>query len=350
MSDAFKAEISIRRLGNNDAREADWASFIDRHPDATFFHRWEWKEVIETSFSHECYYLYAEADGKIVGVLPLVHVKSFLFGNNLSSLPFCVYGGVLSNHDDIRTSLVDEAISLAKKLSVGSLELRSVRRSNADWKTKSLYVTFRKEIADNDEANLASVPRKQRAMIRKGIKAGLTSVITDSVDEFHHVYAQSVHALGTPVFSKKYFQNLKRVFGDDCEIMLIKKDDRVVSGVLSFYFKDQVLPYYGGGGDSARDYKANDFMYWELMCEAVRKGVTIFDFGRSKAGTGAYSFKKNWGFEPEDLQYEYYLVNDKDIPDINPLNPKYRLFINMWRKMPLGITKMIGPHIVKNLG
>ncbi|MDO9468210.1 MAG: FemAB family PEP-CTERM system-associated protein, partial [Thiobacillus sp.] len=193
-------------------------------------------------------------------------------------------------------------------------------------------------------------PRKQRAMVRKGIKAGLTGQIDADTTRFFEAYSASVHRLGTPVFSRKFFRLLKDEFGDDCEVLTITLDGKVISSVMSFYFRDEVLPYYGGGVDAARAVAGNDFMYWDLMRRACERGLRVFDFGRSKRGTGSFDFKKNWGFEPTPLYYEYCLVTDTDVPEINPLNPKYRLFILAWKKMPLALANVIGPHIVKNLG
>jgi FemAB-related protein (PEP-CTERM system-associated) len=159
-----------------------------------------------------------------------------------------------------------------------------------------------------------------------------------------------VHRLGTPVFSRKYFRLLKEVFAEDCELMIIVKDNRTISAVMSFYFRDEVLPYYGGGTGEAREVAGNDFMYWELMRRACEKGYKVFDFGRSKRGSGSFDFKKNWGFEPQPLHYEYQLHLAKEVPDHNPLNPRYQLFIKAWQKLPRGLANLVGPHIVRNLG
>jgi FemAB-related protein (PEP-CTERM system-associated) len=233
---------------------------------------------------------------------------------------------------------------------VGALEYRNQVAQHADWPAKDLYVTFRKAIEPEVEANMNAIPRKQRAMVRKGIKAGLTGEIDADTTRFFQAYSASVHRLGTPVFSRKFFQLLKDEFGDHCEVLTIMLGDQVIASVMSFYFRDEVLPYYGGGVDAARAVAGNDFMYWELMRRACERGLKVFDFGRSKRGTGSFDFKKNWGFEPTPLYYEYFLVSDSEVPEINPLNPKYRLFIQAWKKMPLAVANVIGPHIVKNLG
>lgn len=342
------SELIIRELSSDD--KSRWDAFIQNCPEATFFHRAGWQRVMEEAFGHRAWFLFAERNGEIEGVLPLAQINSRLFGNSLMSLPFCVYGGVAANSDEAVKLLTEAAQQKAESLKVDALEMRNQKPRYPEWPHKELYVTFRKEIDADPEVNMMAIPRKQRAMVRKGIKAGLEGGWDDSVDRFYDAYSQSVHALGTPVFSRKLFTVLQDEFGDDCRILTITKDGRTVASVMSFYFRNEVLPYYGGGTSEARALKGNDFMYWELMRRSAEQGIKIFDFGRSKNGAGSYSFKKNWGFVPEPLHYEYHLVKAQSIPEVNPNNPKYQIFIKMWRKLPLGITQLLGPHIVRNLG
>jgi hypothetical protein len=219
------------------------------------------------------------------------------------------------------------------------------------WLTRpDLYVTFRKRIDADHDKNLKSIPRKQRAMVRKAMQNGLRSVVHHDVRQLHGIYAESVHNLGTPVFSRRYFALLVEVFGSDCDILTVLDGDDPIAAVMSFYFRDEVLPYYGGGTTFARQRAANDFMYWEVMRRAADRDYRLFDFGRSKLGTGAFDFKKNWGFVPEHLCYRYKLAPGAAIPDHNPLNPKYRAFIAGWKRLPLAIANAIGPSIVRGLG
>jgi len=212
-------------------------------------------------------------------------------------------------------------------------------------------VTFRKEILPDGEANMLAIPRKQRAMVRKGIQRGLRSELDVSVDRFFALYTDNVHRHGTPAQSKRYFETLQRVFGKDVELLtVLAPDGRPVSSVLSFYFRDEVLPYYAGDVEAARDLAANDFKYWELLRRACERGLRIFDFGRSKRGTGAFAFKKNWGLEPTPLAYEYCLYRRDRIPEHNPLNPKYRVLMALWRRLPIPVANFVGPHLVKGLG
>ena len=327
-----------------------WNAYVENHPGGTFFHKAGWQTVIENAFGHQTYFLFIEENGEITGLLPMVKVSSFLFGNALVSTPFCVYGGAIANDDKTLDVLYSKAGSMAKELKVSYFETRNFKKKYGDWPEKNLYVTFRKKISSDPDENMAAIPRKQRAMVRKGIKAGLRTEITEDIDLFYYIYSLSVRNHGTPVFSKNYFRLLKKEFKDDCEIRVIYKDRQPVSTVMTFYFRKEVLPYYGGGTLEARKCKAFDYMYWEVMKDACQKGYQIFDYGRSKKGTGSYSFKKNWGFVPEPLPYQYCLINTDELPDINPLNPKYRIFIKLWKKMPLSLCNSIGPYISKYLG
>jgi FemAB-related protein (PEP-CTERM system-associated) len=345
-SDASVPEV--RQLDTE--KLAHWDTFVEMCLGATFFHRVGWKEVIERSFGHRTYYLYAESRNKICGVLPLAHIRSWFFGNALISTPFCVYGGTLAESPVARRVLEDEAIKLATRLRVDYLELRGQEACHPKSISKDLYVTFRKKIDPDPEKNLLAIPRKQRRMVRQGMKAGLSAEIDLDVGRFYEIYATSVRNLGTPVFSRKYFEILKEVFGQNCQVLTVIRDNRAISSVLSFYFRDEVLPYYGGSIPEARQVAANDFMYWELMRRAGKQGIRLFDYGRSKRGTGSFHFKINWGFEPQPLKYEYLLVKAKTMPDVSPLNPRYGLFIDLWKHTPLTLSKLIGPMIAKNLG
>jgi len=341
--------LTIREL--DPPREQAWDRYVVAMPEGTFFHLAGWRRVIERAFRHPAHYLLAERDGAITGVLPLVHVKSRLFGNGLVSVPFCVYGGPIASDAASLQGLIDHSIALMKRLDTDLIEFRSRRPAAGEWSTRSnLYATFRRPIAGDEAANLKAIPRKQRAVIRKGIANGLTSRIDQDTDRFHRLYAESVRNLGTPVFSRRYLRVLVECFRDCCDILTVEDEGEAVSAVLSFYFRDEVLPYYYGGTKRARQRAANDFLYWELMRRAAARGIRIFDFGRSKFGTGSFDFKKNWGFTPEPLHYQYRVRPGRDIPDHNPLNPKYRLLIAAWKRLPLAVANLLGPPIVRGIG
>jgi FemAB-related protein (PEP-CTERM system-associated) len=343
---------TIRLLAPDDAATAArWDAFVQACPTTTFFHRAGWQRVIAGVFRHPTYFLYAERDGQIEGVLPLAQVKSLLFGHALVSLPFAVYGGVAAIDDAAALALEAEAQRLAQQLRADHLELRHVQPRHSDWPRQDLYVTFRKEILPEVEANMLAIPRKQRAMVRKGIKNGLQSHIDANADRFFALYADNVHRHGTPAMPKRYFQALLAEFGRDAEVLSVTgPDGRVLSSVLSFYFRDEVLPYYAGDDMAARELAANDFKYWELMRRSCERGLQVFDYGRSKQGTGSYAFKKNWGFEPTPLHYEYRLYKRDSVPQNNPANAKFKLMIEAWRRLPIGVANWLGPFVVRNLG
>ena len=333
------------------AAAAAWDAFVLGCPQATFFHRAGWQGLLEQVHGHRTHYLYAVRDNRITGVLPLAHVKSLLFGSALTSLPFAVYGGVAAADEASAQALEGRAQELARELGVQHLELRHRVRRHADWPQQDLYVTFRKEILPDEEANMLAIPRKQRAMVRKGIKNAL--VATEDADEatFFALYADNVHRHGTPALPRRWFAALLRTFGPDAGVLTVRSaEGRPLSSVLSFRFRDEVLPYYAGDDEAARELAANDFKYWELMRRACAQGLRVFDYGRSKQGTGPYAFKKNWGFEPTPLHYEYRLYKRDAVPQNNPANAKYRLMIEAWRRLPLPVANRLGPLVVRSLG
>jgi len=329
-----------------------WDAFVRSRSDGTFFHLAAWRGVIETAFRHRTHYAFAERDGAITGVLPLAHVRTLLFGSTLVSVPFCVYGGPLSVDEESAAALEAHAAALLKQTHAAAVEFRFRDGAGGNqWVPRpALYETFRKPITADAERNMKAIPRKQRAMVRKGLQNGLISTVGHDVRRMHHVYAESVRNLGTPVFSRRYFEILAATFRDSCDVVTVMEGETPIAAVLNFYYGEEVLPYYGGGSERARKSAGNDFMYWEVMRRAAERGCRLFDFGRSKIGTGAHAFKRNWGFEPTPLAYRYKLRPGTKMPDQSPLNPKYRPFIAAWKRLPLPVAKAVGPYIVRGLG
>ena len=347
--DGNSLTVTVSPFQNEHAQR--WDDFVHNCAAATFFHLSAWRRVIERGFGHRTHYMIAERGGVVTGVLPLTHIRSLLFGSALISNAFAVYGGPVAADQESLEALEAAAARLMDQLGVPILELRGFAAHRTGWETKSaLYVTFRRAIRPTVDANLKAVPRKQRAMIRKGIQNGLCSEIDPGVDRLHRIYAESVRNLGTPVFAKSYFRILTEEFADCCDIVAVTSNGRAIAAVLNFYFRDQVLPFYGGGLPAARALAANDFMYWEVMRRACERGYRVFDFGRSKIGTGAYAFKRNWGFEPTPLDYQFRVVAGRGVPDLNPLNPKYRVLVAAWKRLPLPLATMLGPLIVRGIG
>jgi FemAB-related protein (PEP-CTERM system-associated) len=339
------------------ADAAAWSQFVQRHPDGTFFHLPGWQQVIADSFGHRPYYILCERSGQITGILPLIHMKTMLFGNALISLPFCVYAGPIADDAQSLSALLDYAAAFMDQKRIPYCELRGPVHPDLDlaqaatWHSvPPLYATFRKSLAATAEEALKAIPRKQRAVVRKAIDRGLSASITTNIEPFFGLYAESMRNLGTPMFPRRYFRNLQNIFTDSVEILTIYDGETPLCAVLSFVHKGQILPYYAGGGIAARGAGGHDFMYWEVMRRAIGQGLTSFDFGRSKIDTGAYAFKKNWGFEPEPLHYTMRLRAGETAPEHNPLNPKYQLMIKLWKRLPIPVANFIGPHIMRGLG
>ena len=337
-----------------------WDAYVHSHSQGTLFHLTHWKTVIEKAFGHKSYYLMAISSTQVKnqvpqstinGILPLFQLKSVLFGNYLISVPFAEIGGVLVDDSETQNALLSEAQKLSEKLKCDYLELRNPVAING-YKTKDLYVNFKRDILPELEDNLTAIPRKARRMIRQGEKYGLSFEFgIHLLDEFYQVMSSSYKNLGTPIFPKGFFQIFLNTFRDQCQLLMVRtKEGDPAAGVLAFFFKDQVLPYYAGSEFNHRNLAPNDFMYWQLLKYGWEKGYKIFDFGRSKIDTGSYHFKRHWGFEPIPLAYQYHLVRSKELPNLSPTNPKYKKKIEMWRKLPLPITQLLGPPIAKYLG
>jgi len=339
--------VDIRRLTTE---TVDWDAFVRSTPGGSPFHLLAWKRAVETAFRHRAHYLMAVRGGGLEGVLPLFEVRGLLGGRGLVSVPYGVYGGVCATSAAAREALVGASRQLAGRVKADYVELRHRSGQEADLPTKSLYVTFSRPIESSEEANLNAIPRKQRRMTRQGLKHGLRPEFgLQHLDRFYDIYAHSVHALGSPVFPRRLFHAIGQEFGKDCELLTIWKDSVPVSGVLTLLFEDQVLPYYGGARQEALAFAVNDFMYWELLCHAAKAGYRTFDFGRSREGTGAYNFKRHWGFEPVALPYQYVLLDGSQMPNLSPSNPRMHFAVEAWKRMPLPLTKVVGPFLTRYL-
>lgn len=338
------------------ADTAAWDRYVMAHSDGTPFHLTAWKEVVWTSFGHQPHYLLAEEGHggakpwRIVGVLPLFFVLSPLFGRYLSSVPFAEKGGVLADGEDAGQRLIQAAADIAGSRGLDYVELRH-SRPVGDLPVKERYVTFRRPLNPDPEKNLLAIPRKSRRMVRVGMSAGLYSRMgAHLLPTFYDLLAKNYHRLGTPIFSYRYFRQLRDIFGGSAQIRVVyTREHTPIAGVLSLLYKDIVMPYYAGSLVEYRHLAPNDFMYFDLMRWACTRGYRWFDFGRSKIGTGSYAFKTHWGFEPTPLAYQYVLVRSREIPDLSPANPKYRQKIELWRRLPHWMTRLAGPPVARFL-
>jgi FemAB-related protein (PEP-CTERM system-associated) len=345
------SSISVRAAKLDDAAERGRIdAFVVARADAEVFHRPAWSLAVERGCGQRAHYLVAQGREGVEGVLPLTEVRSPLFGSALVSTGFGVGGGILGNGGE---KLAEAAWSLAARLGCSSVELRGGEIPPCWQRREGTYAGFARDLPEGDDAILKSIPRKQRAEVRRAqiftldVKIGRNAA---DLDGHYAVYSESVRNLGTPVFPRSLFAEMLAAFSDDADILTVSRDGRPIASVFSFYFNGTVLPYWGGGTSEARSLRANELMYFELMRHASARGCTRFDFGRSKLGTGAYAFKKNWGFEPRPLFRAVRAADGAAPREINPLNPKYRLQVELWKKLPLWLANRLGPPIARGLG
>jgi len=347
---------AVRAADLGDAREAGRIDdYVREHPASTPFQRPAWGRAVTTGCGHRAHCLVIEGPmGVLTGVLPLTELRSRLFGDALISAGFAVRGGPLADDDRSARALLDAAWSMAQAHGMPSVELRGPIPETPGWTVSNdRYANFSRPLAPNDDAELKAIPRRQRAEIRRSMGFDLEVEIgCDARMRADHyaIYAESVRNLGTPVFPRALLNAVLDEFGDDADLLVVRHQGVPIAGALSLYHGGAVMPYWGGGTRAARTWRANDRAYFELMRHARDRGCTVFDFGRSKPGTGPHAFKKNWGFEPEPLSYALRTADGAAGREINPLNPKYRARIAAWQKLPLWIANRVGPFISRELG
>lgn len=347
--------MTVRRADLENVRDREAIDrFVAEHPDAQIFHRPQWSRAVERGCGARSHYLVLENSGELRGLLPLSEIRSHLFGNSMVSTGFGVGGGILA--DDIYgvEQLGDAGWALARERGCTELELRGGRTPSGPWKPiEGVYASFASELPSGDEAILLSIRRRQRALVRRAGEEGYefrAGNDADALDSHYRAYSVSMRNHGTPMFPRRLFQAMVAQFGTDAEIVTAWKDGKPACSVFSFYFKGTVYPYWIGSTPVGRLRRADAATYYEMMCRGARRGCTRVDFGRSKVGTGAYDFKKNWGLEPEPLVYVVRTADGAAPRDVNPLNSKYRLKIAVWQKLPVAVANRIGPYIARGLG
>lgn len=359
-SNTTGGKLSIHVADLRDANEcARIDTWVCSQADGLPFHRPAWQIAIAQATGQEAIMMIAEDRANdIAGILPLHIIHSPLFGRALVSSGFAVGGGVLSISANATRRLIAAAWDIAERRCCPTVELRGGAlpsgRDAQDWTIKrDAHANFKRVLCDDADAELIAIPRKQRAEVRKGLDGNLrveTGRGTRDLDWHYAIYAESVRNLGTPVFPKELMQSVAEQFGDDADILTVLSDGKPVASVFSLYHNGVVMPYWGGGIWAARRLRANDVMYYALMNHARTRGCTHFDFGRSKTGSGAYSFKKNWGFEPEPMAYALRTADGNEPRDVNPNSPKYKMQIALWQKLPLSLANRMGPWIARGLG
>ena len=339
--------VPVRAFETSDAER--WDRFVYSHPQGTFFHLVGWKQVIEKTFGFEACYFYAERDAKITGIAPVFVVSNWILGRALISVPLAVYGGICAADAESEQALLDHLKQLGRARQVDFIELRNRNGSLLlEFHPNPRYVTFSTRLWPDWETNWKRLPADTRYMIRKARKANLSARHgLNQLADFYRLFAISMRRHGTPVFPKALFQNLVEECGDRMDLMLVYASSRPVAGVLSFLFRDTIMPFYAGAAPEATWLAANNFMYWELMNSAAQSGFSCFDFGRSRKDTGSYLFKMSWNMNVEPLNYQVHLVRRKTVPNFSPANPSFELATRVWRRLPLPLTGWVGPRIAR---
>lgn len=335
-----------------DGRDARlWEEFVGNHPESRNYHRWAWKIVIERSFNWSTFYLMAEENAKVSGILPLVWQKSRLFGSFVTSLPFLNSGGILAEERETEEVLLEEAIALTRRLGAKHLELRHRRNHQLDLCTQTNKVALVLPAESDKERMWRSLPTKVRTGIRKAEKFGLTAEFgrKEFVDDFYEVFAENMRDLGTPVYGKKFFLEIVSALPSESFVCIVRHNATPVAVSFLAGYRDTLETLWGSSLDRYRSMKPNMFMYWKMLCFAGKQGYRVFDFGRSTVGSGPHRFKRQWGAQEIPLYWNYWLRNECDLPELTPQNPRYRLAIRLWQRVPLVLTKLIGPRIVRCL-
>ena len=342
--------IAVSKAADED--RDDWDAFVDRSAAAEPYHPYAWRSVFERVFDQRCYYLMArDAGGAVVGVLPLVQLKSLLFGNFLVSVPCFSYAGVLAEDEPARNGLIDAARELAAEVGAKHVELRHKENTRVDLPFRDDKVAMVLELPPSADELWKQFSSKLRAQIRRPTKEGAVCEQggVEYLDDFYSVFSRNMRDLGTPVFPKKLFRTICESFPETTRIFVVKLDDQVCAAGITYGFRNRLeIP----SASSLREYNrvsVNMLLYWSVLQYAIGAGYTAFDFGRSTVDAGTYRFKKQWGAQPEQLHWHYCLADDMELPRLNPQNPKYQLATRLWSRLPLPVANALGPRIVRNL-
>lgn len=328
-----------------------WDRFVDAAPGAVFFQRSGWRHVLAREFGFAPRDLVAHRQGSLVGVLPLCEVPIGGGRRCWLSQPFAVEAGICASDSEAATALAAAALERARAAGINHVELRDGDRGDGFVARARQYASFRGSLPADEDEHWEALPRKRRRMIRKAREHHLEAHAGfDDLDAFHDLFARSLRRLGSPVFARSYFDRLAREFGGESLLLTVRHRGEPVAAVLGFFFRGTVLPYYAGSSTEASTLAANDFLYWELMRLARARGTTEFDFGRSRVGSGAWAYKKNWGFDPQPLTYRWQ-AGVGDLPaDRSIDSPGLRWLRQGWRHMPLPLTKVLGPPLLRRYG
>ena len=349
MIDGNNVSYVVSELSDSDAVE--WDRYVDQHPEGTLFHKFAWASLIKEVLHQKPRYLKAQnSAGNIVGVLPLVNLKSVVFGNFLVSMPYFNYGGVLADSEEVASVLVNASTDIADKLNVSHVQYRC----SSECMTESFPVAKHKvnmilDLPESQDALGKSIGSKRRSQIKRPIREGVSHKIggRELIDDFYEVFCINMRDLGTPVYSKKLFESIFDTFPDNTNICVVYWEGKPVSTGFLMHYKNKLEIPWASTVRYANRISVNMYLYWQILSYAIEKGFKQFDFGRSTIHAGTYKFKKQWGAQPQQCYWYHYVPEGKALPDLSPDNESFGLAIKIWQKLPIPITKIFGPHIVK---
>lgn len=342
-------DVQIRRA--DAALGAAWDAFVSRHAGASFYHRFAWKRINEEVLGHETFFLAALQGETVVGIFPLVLIRSRLFGRILCSMPFVNYGGPCADDATTAQALLREAQSIADAHKVDYLEIRSLQPPVGPLETSLHKVSMTIQLDPDPEKLFAAFDGKHRKNVRRAYKNGFEVRVSgaEQLDAFFSVMAQSWREHGTPILSKSAFGAVANTFGDNARIFVAYQGELAVAAALTGYHNGVVEGLWAGSLASHRAQQPNYVLYWEMIKHACETKNTVFHLGRSTAGSGAETFKTKWNADAKQLYWQYYLPGGGALPQLNVDNPKYRLAINVWRRLPVKLTTMIGPLLAHSI-
>lgn len=332
--------------------ETAWDQFVESHPAATLYHYIKIRSFIEKTYGHSTHYCYAlSEDGEMLGVLPLVQLNSKLFGNFMVSVPYFNYGGLLANSQEAATKLVAAANEWRQSVGASHIELRHLQNSGLELPQRRDKVTFLLPLPADPESLWQSFRPKLRAQIRRAEREEPEFWIGGAglLDGFYDVFARNMRDLGTPVYGKDFFLNLLEHLGESARLVLVKLNGEPAGCAFLIGHAEQMEIPWASTLRAFNTTGINMFMYWKVLEYAIANGYRVFDFGRCSTDSGTYRFKQQWGAQPIPMHWDYCLASGKRLPELNPNNPKFKLVIAAWQRLPVWLTRLIGPHLVKSL-
>ena len=326
--------------------------FVQRHPDAKLCHLYAWAERVVRKGGHSPFYLVARDGDDVYGILPLTQVRSRIFGNRMVSQASSNYGGPLTECPEALDALFEHAVRLATERGCESIEFRNIEPLPYDLQRREDKMCMHLPLKADPEDVWKKFKPKVRNQVRKAEKSGIVaeSGDLDMVREFYKVYTVRMHQLGTPPRSRKFICDVLTGFPDNSRIFVVRLDGKAVGAGLTIHYKGFVEIPLAATLTQYNKLCPNNLLYWTVMEYYCKAGAAMFDFGRCTVDSNTYRFKKQWGAEPVKLNYQYWTRPGHELSFLSPDNPKYRKKVEMWKKLPLWLTRLIGPYISRHLG